>query len=393
MIKYHLKKIIKTAFHFFYYFSGATYIFGLPTKDLSLKKYFSKYFSTYNPPFTIIYPSKYSSFSLPKTIPNQQKIQWKFKEYIGLLSDDFGVLKLKNGKTLGQKGAILTKENILIRDLSREFGLKKHTALEHIRFTKPKKYNGNVAILSTEGSNVFYHWLFDILPRIHLLKKAEIWEDIDYFILPEIKSAFQEETLRTFNIPTHKMIFVSSANDFICAEYLFVASLPSLLGSVESWSCSFLRSHFFEYYNIAPSSVKKRIYITREQSNGRQITNNVALFEMLQRYGFQKIYSENLTFKEQVQLFADAECVIAPHGGGLSNIIFCERGTKIVDIFHNNMVVQCFWIIAEHNHLDYYYYLNNHSINNYNNYWEGKNSNTIVDINHLETFIKSNLTC
>ena len=42
---------------------------------------------------------------------------------------------------------------------------------------------------------------------------------------------------------------------------------------------------------------------------------------------------EDLEFRDQVALFRDAETVVAPHGGGLTNLVFCDPGTKVIELF------------------------------------------------------------
>ena len=39
-----------------------------------------------------------------------------------------------------------------------------------------------------------------------------------------------------------------------------------------------------------------------------------------------------MKFKEQVDLFHNAECVAGLHGGGFGNISFCKPGTKIIEL-------------------------------------------------------------
>ncbi len=34
-----------------------------------------------------------------------------------------------------------------------------------------------------------------------------------------------------------------------------------------------------------------------------------------------------------MSLFRDAEIVIAPHGGGLANLVFCTPGAKVIELF------------------------------------------------------------
>ena len=37
-------------------------------------------------------------------------------------------------------------------------------------------------------------------------------------------------------------------------------------------------------------------------------------------------------FREQVDLFHNAGCIVGLHGGGFGNIVFCKPGTKIIEL-------------------------------------------------------------
>ena len=65
-----------------------------------------------------------------------------------------------------------------------------------------------------------------------------------------------------------------------------------------------------------------------------------------------------MSVSEQIALFYDAECVIAPHGAGLVNIAFCRQGTKVVEInTPYRAATHCFYDIAHYRGLKYHLHL------------------------------------
>ncbi|MGB7058147.1 MAG: hypothetical protein WBD58_10625, partial [Geitlerinemataceae cyanobacterium] len=48
---------------------------------------------------------------------------------------------------------------------------------------------------------------------------------------------------------------------------------------------------------------------------------------------------------------------IAPHGSGLTNLAFCQPGTKVIEIFSPNYVYHCYWLVSNSIDLEYYYLL------------------------------------
>jgi capsular polysaccharide biosynthesis protein len=51
--------------------------------------------------------------------------------------------------------------------------------------------------------------------------------------------------------------------------------------------------------------------------------------------------------RAQILLFQSAEFVISPHGAGLANLLFCEPGTKVIELMPSVEVRPFFWLISE----------------------------------------------
>jgi len=53
---------------------------------------------------------------------------------------------------------------------------------------------------------------------------------------------------------------------------------------------------------------------------------------LLKLCGFQIMVMEDLPFKKQVEVCATASALVGPHGGGLTNLLFCPQKSKIGEI-------------------------------------------------------------
>ena len=62
------------------------------------------------------------------------------------------------------------------------------------------KYNGTVfsTVQGSSGNN-YWHWLFDILPKIEILKKKNLLNKIDYFYLPN-KNKYILDSLKIYGV-------------------------------------------------------------------------------------------------------------------------------------------------------------------------------------------------
>lgn len=360
---------------------------GPPKGSLTTQEWIQKRFPTYHPPYIPIYDQKIIEEKPPKTIAGKE-ISWRFRSLLRRLVPPSFVLKISNGRVWGAKGAVITDDDYLLFDVSREWlrnmYRNKHSVMRQLFLGKPEIINGNVAVLATSGANHYYHWMFDILPRFELLRRAGIINEIDYFILPPLKLPFQIESIKKTGIDTNRLIFSSTDHFHLQAEQLFVPSLPSLLGTVDQWTCEFLRNLFL-VNDSKKTSHPQYIYISRSQATNRKLRNEKEVLSFLRPLGFEKIENEDLSIEKQAEIFNNAKCIIAPHGGGLSNIVFCQEHCKIIDIFPPSYVIPCFWIISNQLNLDYYYLVGEgKEIHEFEEYWKGVNDDIILDLSYLE---------
>jgi hypothetical protein len=384
ILKNFVKRFLNYLFHFLKINSEKT---GMPGKEMIVRDWISRIYKTYSPALIEIFPKKRVAENFPGTIEN--KINWRFLSYTGYLQPAAFVLKIDSGRVYGTNGAVITPDGVLLSDVSREFGQRKrHTVFENIFLGRIVNLKGNVAVITTAGYDVYYHWMFDVLPRLYLLKMANLMDRIDFFILPELKYNFQKQTLSVLGIEDNK-IKTAYKKSYFKADHLFVPSLPSLLGTVSGWACNFLRDSFLNSlrHNNIPN--KKMIYLTRENANTRKIINERELIDFLNSYNVAIIDPGNLTIYEQVECFSQARVIIAPHGSALTNIVFCEKETFIIDIMPPSYIIPCFWILSNKMSLNYYYIIGKgHRVDEYSDYWHSENSDILLDLNDLRGIFK-----
>ena len=91
--------------------------------------------------------------------------------------------------------------------------------------------------------------------------------------------------------------------------------------------------------NIKAGSPDTLTYIRRPPKLlGRFIVNENSIMELLANIAserglkFNAVYLENENFKNQVALMARTKILVGLHGAGLVNCLFCEPGTKVIEI-------------------------------------------------------------
>lgn len=79
-----------------------------------------------------------------------------------------------------------------------------------------------------------------------------------------------------------------------------------------------------------------RLYVGRKpgSSRDRALVGEEALRAMLARYGFQDVYLEDLTPREQARLCHSAEIFLSAHGAGFANMLYALPGAWFVELSH-----------------------------------------------------------
>lgn len=253
---------------------------------------------------------------------------------------------IPHGRLLGKNGIALAPNGAVIQETVVNWGrfLDQEGLTNVTEMPSLSSITGKIAVIACKNPDYYYHWLFDVLTRLHLLQCADI--EYDKLCVHITGLPFQKETLSLMGIDESKMIF-SDSSLYLEADELIIPSYPALPGYVPQWSCDFLRETFLGHELLkSPPKQDLKIYISREKARNRKIINEPDLWDLLERKGFIKVYLEDLTVIEQAKLFQKASIVIAQHGSGLSNLVFCQPDTRLVEIFGPNFINPCFWRLA-----------------------------------------------
>jgi capsular polysaccharide biosynthesis protein len=300
------------------------------------------------------------------------------------------VLALPQGRCLGVDGVAITQDNMLLMDASYQWHTdpRKHRILRSHSIPPPVYYDAVVAEIGALASKNYYHWMMDVLPRIGLIEEAGLKPDFYHTVYPE--EPFREETLAILGIGPDRII-PAQEGLHIQAKTLLVPtiiSMPERTKIADFMLCAPMSSIEFlrkKFLLEKPQQCKKRIYISRKNARGRRVLNEEELMKMLEPYGFEFPLLENMSVVDQAKLFASAELIVAPHGAGLTNIVFCNPRAKIIELSPKRVWDWsfCFWAISQQLKL-HHTYLRCQSE-------RGVNSNMTVNLADLEREIQLSL--
>ena len=223
---------------------------------------------------------------------------------------------------------------------------------------KLKKLKGTVLSLLTggAGNTNYWHWLFDVLPRVGLFSKVYNLNEVDYFLVPDLIKRFQYETLNSLKIPTNK-ILSSERYRHIKAEKIIVTDHPVVttgnatndILNIPIWITKWLQEKFI----TKDKKIRSRIYIDRTDDKLRSISNEEEIKKYLSSKNFVIIKPHEISFIDQVNYFYSADYVVGLHGAAFANIAFCNPSTKIIELkgLHAGVAIEN---LAKKNDLNYY---------------------------------------
>lgn len=295
------------------------------------------------------------------------------------------VLTLPNGHVLDSDGLVLTPDNDLLADVAVHFGraTDKHRIFEHNGLVSPQTVDERIAVLASVDSHVYFHWMCNVLPRLQLLQQSRI--EYDQLYLPDLRLPYQKETLAHLGVNFNQVI-QGGKGTHLRAKTLLVPSLPAAPCDCPPWVCDFLRAHFLP--KLLPTT-NRRLYISRSKARRRRVVNEDQVIQTLLRRGFESICLEDLSVLEQATLFASAQAIVAPHGAGLTNLVFCSPGTAVIEYFHPAWVCDCYWQVSNYLSLRHQAMCAKKGYRNLINRLNDRNRDTFIDLLELERKLDS----
>jgi capsular polysaccharide biosynthesis protein len=266
--------------------------------------------------------------------------------------------QIPQARVASSYGDVIAPDGQLIYDGSQESGRQpQERSVCTLKFPKARVIPQIIGVIaSVKGGSNYYHFLVDVLPRIYLLKQSRFWPEIELFYANKFLPGLQKlKSLLSMAGLTEKPIFWADAHGHLQGKSVIATSLTGLPGMSyfkPRWVFEFLRATYLSQAK-SPDIPRPKLYISRSRASFRRVENEAEVLDYLMPLGYQPVWLEDLSFPEQVGLFQQAEFIIAPHGAGLANLIWCQPGAKIVEFFSPEYLPECYWVIAKQIGLHY----------------------------------------
>lgn len=257
--------------------------------------------------------------------------------------------RFENATVCGTGSALVCRDKALLPDY---YVANPHALIEDgtfliaqrgahaILFDRPnEKLDRGIRVFGSGATN-WYHWLIEILPAAAYAQSlGDRFSDYP-LLVPE--SCLQRPTFRDALLavaPSSQVRPMKSDMLYEVADLVAIDSpaqgpmnlKPGTWPGVTDYSqhdpaLLTYRKLILERLGVLPRVADRRIFLAR--NNVRRAYNQEELLTVAAGFGFEPVYPETMTFREQVELYHSASLIIGASGAAFANMIFCQPGTR-----------------------------------------------------------------
>ncbi len=211
------------------------------------------------------------------------------------------------------------------------------------------------AFIITQPWINYYHWILESLPRLIQLK--DYWGTHSLIIQRNIyEIPYVKQTLKLFD--DIKIIIPENETNLFVKELI----LPNLRKDCYKYNIELLektRDEIFKSFNIVEKTPTEKNFIIRKKAKYRTIDNFREIEKVVKEYGFKIVDFEDYSIIDQIKIINNSSHLIAQHGAGLTNILFMQKGMKIMELAKkitnkNDHFSLVYWSLASAMELEYY---------------------------------------
>jgi tetratricopeptide (TPR) repeat protein len=207
----------------------------------------------------------------------------------------------------------------------------------------PEEARATDAILLGGGGN-FYHCIVDWFSRLGVIEGERELDNLPLVVASDMPATVIE-FLGLLGINPERLDPMSTAPRSY--RRLWVPSITQdRFGFAAPRHLSFLERAVFGRFRDPMARGARRLFVTRRDTTHRLLLNEDEVVAMLAARGFEIVEPQKLTMRAQIDLFAQAECVVGCFGAGLSGMLAAPRTARIIELTHRRAAHPMFAILA-----------------------------------------------
>lgn len=284
-----------------------------------------------------------------------------------------GVVLGRQLSVLSPNGDVIFDCSPVLRSASRPgFGNpqdpEQHRALRrYVWLPPPKRISGSLAVVGCAGAGNYYHWLIDALPRLLALRDAGLLDDDAKVAVPRCTLSAIAESLELIGIGSDRTVALGRYSQVQADRLLVATATCHLIGPTQSAIDRLRQAFLGPASNLDPKAIRASEQSTRQtepsrdqtpelrkredarsrrllvlRTGARAFMNDQVIEDSLRPFGFEPLRLEKVRFVDQIAAFRSADVIVAAHGAGLANLVWCSPGSKVLECFSSDYLNPCF---------------------------------------------------
>ena len=213
-------------------------------------------------------------------------------------------------------------------------------------------------LIAGNGAGNYYHWLIEILPKLHHVCQQQLFSHSNTLLLPAYASSipafarsieavlgkqrpqiiyldptqqYQVKQLYTLTSPSGilfnpRQILADPTYNYYRKESL-QAIRHTLLQQVQRYNPAVLREHTAK---LQFEQKHRRLYLARKPAASRAYNQRQVRQLLVEQHNYCEVYLEDHPLEVQIWLFANARVIVGASGAAWANLIFCRPGTRAI---------------------------------------------------------------
>jgi capsular polysaccharide biosynthesis protein len=234
-------------------------------------------------------------------------------------------------------GMLFRDDGSPVQETSYMAGHVKYPQSMHSR--GPQLKDSRVRLAYNAGWRNYYHSLIQGMFSLWIFN-THFYDSTATYVFPG-SSPHITQVIGLTGVAASQLTFAHKNANLAVGE---AAWLPTSYGAYVFQPSRLLRTYGSDILQRlrVPDLPPLKLYVSRKDSKRRRMINEDILEAQLAARGFKIVTLSSLPLSEQFALFRAADVVVAPHGAGLSNLIFSRQGTRVIELSMSSYLNPCF---------------------------------------------------
>lgn len=239
---------------------------------------------------------------------------------------------------------LLWNEDKIISEATSTMSAPKYFRWDRVKRAKRREIGEYVSALRYVSNN-YYHTIIDNLPRVVALNKySQLYNQKVTLIVPGKLTDVERYCIERLVDDQVDIRELDEGYKYKIHNYCFISfATEQFIGYVPEWYKDEVQKKMLPK---RASKRSRRIYVSRKDAEVRRIKNEEQLIVLLNKYGFEEYELSSHSIDRQIEVFYDADAVVAPHGAGLANMIFSNE-LSVLELFPTRTIKPNYFFIAK----------------------------------------------